>query len=461
MNLDHIAEPLRALAVPVSSLNLDPANVRRHSARNLSAIEASLKRWGQRLPIVVQREGMIVRAGNGRLEVARRMGWEYIAAVVVDGAHAEETAFAIADNRTAELADWDDDALRAMVAALPKDAAAAAWGSDEDIRELMAGGRPDLKPDAPQAVLKDVVTQPGDLWLLPSARPGLTHRLLCGSSVRGDDVNRVMNGEKAALCSTDPPYLVEYTGERVGNSGKDWSEVYNEVEIKDAAAFFTDLFTQVLRVIAPHAALYCWHAHRRIGEIQAIWRKLGILDHQQIVWVKPTSVFGSCMYHFQHEPCIVGWVQGSKPRHDGKHDTTSVWVVDIKGQQTALSESGDVWAVDWQGKSRIIGNEHPTEKPVEIFARPIRKHTLPGEVVFEPFSGSGSQLVAAEQEGRRCYAIELEPRFVDVAVRRWQAMTGRDAVRESDGVKFSAVQPVSAGGRITPAQPSGPAPPSP
>lgn len=303
----------------------------------------------------------------------------------------------------------------------------------------MAGGKPALKPDTPMAVMKDPVTRAGDLWILPSARPGLVHRLLCGSSVRGDDVNRVMNGEKAALVSTDPPYLVEYTGERVGNSGKDWSEVYNEIEIKDAGAFFLDLFTQVVRVIAPHAAIYCWHAHRRIGEIQAIWRKLGILDHQQIVWIKPSSVFGSCMYHFQHEPCLVGWIQGSKPRHDGRHDQTSVWVIEFKGEKLQTSETADVWHLDWQGKSRVIGNEHPTEKPVEIFARPMRKHTLPGDVCFEPFSGSGSQLVAGEQEGRRVYAIELEPVFVDVAVRRWQAITGQSAVRESDGAKFDAV----------------------
>lgn len=127
-NLSHIAEPLRPLAVPVSTLNIDPANVRRHDARNLAAIEASLRRWGQRLPIVVQREGMVVRAGNGRLEVARRIGWEYIAVVMVDSADAEEVAFAIADNRSAELASWDDDALRELIKSLPKEAALAAWG---------------------------------------------------------------------------------------------------------------------------------------------------------------------------------------------------------------------------------------------------------------------------------------------------------------------------------------------
>ena len=198
-----------------------------------------------------------------------------------------------------------------------------------------------------------------------------------------------MAGEMANLVATDPPYLVDYSGERPNDSGKDWSATYKEVDITDAEGFFRSTFTNILSVLAPNAAIYCWHAHKRSGLIQRIWEELGIVDHQQIVWIKPASVFGRVYWHFRHEPCMMGWRQGDKPAHDGNHQHDSVW------------------AVDWEGKSRIVGNEHPTQKPVEIFARPIRKHTKRGDICFEPFAGSGSQIIAAEMSQRRCFALHL------------------------------------------------------
>jgi DNA modification methylase len=214
---------------------------------------------------------------------------------------------------------------------------------------------------------------------------------------------------------------VDYTGERPKDSGKDWTSTYKEVEITDADRFFRGVFTNILRVLAPHAAIYCWHAHKRQRLIAQVWEELGILDHQQIVWVKPTPVFGRVYWHFRHEPCMMGWRKGSQPAHDDDHSCNSVW------------------EVDWEGKGRIIGNEHPTQKPLELFARPMRKHTRKGDLVYEPFSGSGSQLVAAEQLGRRCNGMELEPVFVDVAIRRWQKASGQEAVLDGDGRSWADV----------------------
>ena len=191
------------------------------------------------------------------------------------------------------------------------------------------------------------------------------HLLLCADSTKPEDVARLMGKQKAVLCATDPPYLVDYTGDRPDDSGKDWSATYREIDIKDAYAFFSAVFKNVLEAIAPHAAIYCWHAHKRCGEIQKVWAELGILDHQQIVWIKPTAVFGRVFWHFRHEPCMMGWRKGSIPEHDGNQEMNSVW------------------EIDWEGKARIVGNNHPTQKPVEIFARPIRKHTQCGDVVYE------------------------------------------------------------------------------
>jgi DNA modification methylase len=138
---------------------------------------------------------------------------------------------------------------------------------------------------------------------------------------------------------------------------------------------------------------------------------VGVLNHQQIVWVKPCALHGFSFWPYRHEPCLMGWRKGHKPDHDG--DNTH-----------ALTT---VWEIDWEGKARIIGNEHPTQKPVALFERPIQKHTRPGAICYEPFCGSGSQLIAAERLERKCYALEIEPRFCDVAVRRWEAFTGRKA----------------------------------
>ncbi|MGE3703709.1 MAG: site-specific DNA-methyltransferase [Vicinamibacterales bacterium] len=270
-----------------------------------------------------------------------------------------------------------------------------------------------------------MVARLGDLWELGD------HRLLCGDATSAADVDRVMAGDRARLVATDPPYLVNYTGERRAkgrSAGKDWSHLYREISGDQAGPFFRAVFDQVVRVLDDRGAVYCWHAHRRVGLLQQIWTDVGLLDHQLLVWVKPTRVFGRCMYHHQHELCLFGWRKGSKPRHDGRGDLTSVWTV--AGVDVEASPASDVWCADWEGKRRVVGNEHPTQKPVELFARPMRKHTLAGEICFEPFSGSGSQLVAAEQLGRRCRAIEIQPAFVDVAIRRWQTVTGKPATLE-------------------------------
>jgi DNA modification methylase len=409
IDLSYIVEPLRTLAVPLDTLALDPKNARKHGEANLEAIGASLGRFGQRLPIVVQRQGMVVRAGNGRVVAARKLGWTHMAAVVVDESDIEAATYALADNRTGDLAEWDDSVLVTLLESLPQDMRAFTGFDAEAMGELLDAVRPRVTEDDGVDVAPVAVAAIGDLWQLGS------HRLLCGDSTKLEDVRRVLDGRQPALCATDPPYLVDYTGERPNDSGKDWSGSYKEIEITDAGSFFRSLFSNIKAVVAPNSAIYCWHAHKRQRLIAEVWEELGILDHQQIVWVKPTPVFGRVFWHFRHEPCMMGWVQGSMPEHDSDHEFNSVW------------------EIDWEGKSRIVGNEHPTQKPVEIFARPIRKHTKMGDTVFEPFSGSGSQLIAAEQTQRRCCAIEISPVFVDAGIRRWEKLTGKQAVHAETG----------------------------
>jgi len=435
------AEALRSHLLPLADLSCDPANLRLHGPRSIEAIAASLRRFGQQRPICVDAAGVSV-AGAGVLEAARSIGWTHVAATRSPLAGADRVGYAIADNRTAELSEWDTEALGRVAGVLPGEILADAGFTREDLAELGALDPEALDDSNAPAPAAEAVSRRGDLWHLGD------HRLLCGDSTDAGDVARVMDGEKAALVATDPPYLVDYTGERPAKkgdcgTGKDWSELYREIDVKDAGAFFRGLFARVLEVLAPHAPIYCWHAHRRCGLIQTVWEELGILDHQQIMWVKPASVLGRCFWHFQHEPCMMGWRQGSKPEHNGVHIAGSVWAVPWvrpAPEDLAAGESADVWFEDWEGKARIVGNEHPTQKPLELFARPMRKHTREGDVVFEPFSGSGSQLIAAERLRRRCRAVELQPVFVDVAIRRWQTQTGASARLGAGGPTWDQVR---------------------
>jgi len=404
--------------VSISRLFCSPTNPRRNDEA-VPHVAASLRRFGWQQPIVARRTGEVV-AGNTRLKAAQSLGMAEVPVWWFEGDDLAATAFSIADNRTHEFAQWDNAELAQLLEALrAEDALDGVGFSEDDLDALVQQLREqeevdkdllDKGAEEPPAV---AVAKLGDLWCLGE------HRVLCGDSTSLKDVHYVMAGDKAALVATDPPYLVDYTGERPNDSGKDWTATYREIDIEDADGFFRAVFTNVLDVLGSHAAIYCWHAHKRCGDIQRIWRDLGILDHQQIIWVKPTPVFGRVYWHFRHEPCVMGWKQGDKPEHDGVHDHDSVW------------------ECDWDGVARSVDQGHPTSKPVELFVRPIKKHTKPGDIVFEPFSGSGSQLIAAERTGRRCRAIEISPPFVDVAIKRWQKATGQEATL--DGRTFAEV----------------------
>jgi len=271
---------------------------------------------------------------------------------------------------------------------------------------------------------KKAKTRQGDLWLLGR------HRLLCGDSTKDEDVKRLMNGKKADLFATDPPYCVDYTGANRPSKKKsrDWSDTYHEVDIPDAKEFMRNFYSVGLKFIKKNTALYLWHASSRRYIIEEVCNELGLLIHQQIIWVKPCAVLTFSFYMWQHEPCLLMWVKGKKPAYEPKDKSIgTVWYVGYlkQGDPTTAEYYTDVWELDWGGKKRNPGIEHPTVKPVEIFAIPMRVHTQLGDICYEPFCGSGSQIIAAEKLDRRCFAMELEPVFCDVTVKRWQEWTGR------------------------------------
>lgn len=412
--MSKIQSRLKVVPMKVATLRNAPWNdeTRTISPEAKQGLTTGIERWGLVQPIVVNvRSGCMV-GGHRRADVLRAAGVEETDVVIVDLSEAEEKALGVALNNPFIAGEFTPD-VHALIEEIRKELPeiVEVMRLDEltaliPVPELpQAAADPDDVPETPVKAFSRL----GDLWLLGD------HRLLCGDSTKAEDVARLMNGQQARLVATDPPYLVDYTGERPNDSGKDWTGTYHEIDIQDAGKFFKDLFTRVLEVLAPHAAIYCWHAHKRQAEIDSIWKELGIHNHQQIFWAKPTACFGHVFWPYKHEPCLMGWRQGSMPAHDGDHSFSSVW------------------EVDWEGKKRIVGNEHPTQKPVELFARPMRKHTKPGDTCFEPFSGSGSQLAAGEILKRKVYAIEIEPVFVDLGVVRWMRLSGKTPRLERDG----------------------------
>jgi len=407
--------------VPIGRLHGNPANPRINDAA-VGPVAASLRRFGWRQPIVARPSGEVI-AGNTRLKAALELEMTEVPVVWFDGPDIEAVAYAIADNRTHEFSEWDEPALAKLLEELrAEDSLDGVGYTDADIEELLAeladdeDGAGDVDDPGPDEPPETPVSRPGDLWVLGD------HRILCGDSTSPADVERLMAGETAALLSTDPPYCVDYTGaDRPQGSGKDWSSKYREVEIKDLGEFLRAVLAAVLPRTRDNAAVYVWHAHLQYPVIDAVFQEFDLLRHQPIIWKKPSSTFTYAYYRWAHEPCLFGWRRGHKPPHYLENGMTSVW------------------EVDWEGKQRVVGNEHPTQKPLRLFEIPMEQHTRRGEVVLEPFSGSGSQLIAAERLRRRCRALEISPAFVDVAVRRWEQATGRQAVLDGDGGTFAEV----------------------
>jgi len=330
--LDQPASSPPVETVPISRLFCSPSNPRRNDAA-VPHVAVSIRRFGWQQPIVARRSGEVI-AGNTHLKAAQELGMTEVPVWWFEGTDLDAVAYNLADNRSHEFAQWNEAELVALLEQLKKEDSLDGVGySTDDIDALVQQLRDqeqidkDLSDDGPDEPPAIAVAKTGDLWCLGD------HRLLCGDSTSLKDVLRVMDGEKAALVATDPPYLVDYIGERPNDSGKDWTATYREIDIKDADGFFRAVFTNVLEVLGSHAAIYCWHAHKRCGDIQRIWRDLGILDHQQIIWVNPTPVFGRVYWHFRHEPCVMDGSKATSP------STTACTSTRASGRSTAQGMS--------------------------------------------------------------------------------------------------------------------------
>lgn len=402
--------------VPRDQLFCSPANPRVND-QAVPHVAASLRRFGWRQPIVAKRSGEVI-AGNTRLKAAGELGMDHVPVVWFEGNDIEATAYAIADNRTGEFAEWDQAGLASLLAELREEDALMGVGFDEaEIDDLLAelgqSERADVEDPGAQEPPDTPVTKEGNLWLLGE------HRLLCGDSTRREDLERLMDGQRAALLATDPPYFVGYQGadQKAGKAPRDEDHWDTFEGAEHAVDFYRSFLTAALSHCVEAVPVYHWHAHKRQALVEKAWEAAGLKLHQQIIWAKPRGVFTRSHFMWQHEPCFYGWPVGKMPdkRRRPSPGLTTVWEIDGATEESTA---------------------HPTQKPLRIFEIPLEQHTKVGEVVLEPFLGSGSQLMAAEHLGRRCFAMERSPGYVDAAIRRWQLGTGQVARHAETGEAF-------------------------
>ena len=390
--------------MPVERLVPYARNPRRNDGA-VDAVAACIREFGFRVPVVVD-EQLTVLAGHTRLKAARKLGLAQVPVHIAAGlSEAQKKAFRIADNRVGEIAEWDNDMLALELEDLRMadfDLGTLAFDEGE-VERIMAEASattegltdPDDAPE-PQA---EAITKPGDVWLLGR------HRLVCGDCTVRADVDKALNGVRPHLMVTDPPYGVEYDPTRTSDNKLKAGRVLNDdrADWREAWALF------------PGDVAYVWHAGLRAREVVESLEACDFALRAQIIWAKDRMTLGRGHYHFQHEPCWYAVRKAGTGHWGGGRDKTTVW--NIK----ALEDGG---------------HGHGTQKPVECMKRPIENNSSPGQAVYEPFSGSGTTIIAAEMTGRACHAIELSPQYVDVAVRRWQQFTGQKAMLEATGEAF-------------------------
>ena len=365
-------------------------NPRRNDAA-VVAVEESIKQCGYCAPIVVD-ENMVILAGHTRYKALRHMGWEECQVVVRDGMTEEQKRkYRLLDNKTSEFAEWDMELLAGELDGLDFN------GFDFGFDDLTVGDDADAQDDDFDPVPPDEPkSKRGDIYQLGR------HRLMCGDSTSIEDVETLAGGAKMDMLLTDPPYGVNYVGKT-----KDALKIENDAQTNDELlAFLVEAYSAADAIMKPGAVFYIWHADSKAGVFRSACANIGWEVRQVLIWVKNSMVLGRQDYQWKHEPCLYGWKEGAG----------HLWASDRK--QTTILE------FDRPTRNK----EHPTMKPIPLFDYQIKNNTKGGDAVLDLFGGSGTTIMACEQNGRVGYVMEYDPRYVDVIIKRWEEFTGKKAV---------------------------------
>ena len=390
---------------PIGRLKPYERNPRKND-KAVDRMRASIREFGFAIPVLARSTGEVID-GHLRLKAAVAEKMVELPVILCDGwTDAQVKAFRLMVNRSVTWADWDLGALAlefGELKALEFDLSLTGFDSREiDAFTLTQNDDEDQAPPAPETP----VSQPGDLWLCGP------HRVLCGSATNAEDVARLLGQRKPSLMVTDPPYGVAYDPEWRKLAGLNNSDRMGKVSNDDRADW------REAWALFPGDVAYVWHGALHASTVAASLEACNFQIRSQVIWAKPALVIGRGHYHWQHEPC---WYAVRSSGHwNGDRKQSTLWSIENRKQDAQTI--------------------HSTQKPVECMRRPILNHTKPGEVVYDPFLGSGTTLAAAELTERACCGLELDPKYVDVVVLRWQALSGQQARLEGDGRAFSEMK---------------------
>lgn len=409
-------------------------NARTHSETQVAQLAAAITEFGFTNPVLID-ENRVLIAGHGRLLASNKLGLKRIPTITLSGlTDAQRKALVIADNKLGLNAGWDLGLLRSELFDLQQlgfDMSLTGFDKIE-MADIFATKTGRTGPDDAPPLEKVVVSKPGDVWLLGG------HRIVCGDSCDRSIVALALGEDKPNLMVTDPPYGVSYdpswrgdaTGQKVRAKGKVLND--DRADWREAWALF------------PGDVAYVWHAAKYTATVLLSLQAAGFEDRAQIIWAKDRFALSRGHYHWRHEPCWYMVRKGATANWQGGRKQDTVWRIDgvtpaqakvigAQLKQDGLEQS--VWEIPMTVDDGSTG--HGTQKPVECMRRGILNNSKAGEFVYEPFLGSGTTLIAAEMTGRKCLAIELSPAYVDVAVRRWQAFTGKTAMLQGAEVSFT------------------------
>lgn len=426
-----------ALKIVEKSINsLKPyANNPRHNDNAVAAVAESIKEFGFKVPIVIDSAGVIV-AGHTRHKAAEKLGLKKVPCIIADDLTPEQVkAFRLADNKVGELATWDSELEFLELSELDKigfNMELFGFPPIEERGEIVEDEPPEPEQDRPPT------TTSGDIWKLGR------HRLICGDSTDTATIERLTEGIPVDMILTDPPYNVDYGAKnemlnRADKGNRNARAIEND-KMNDRAfnAFLADVYTNIYNVTKDGGAIYICHADMESVNFITAFKAAGFHLAERLIWNKNIFVIGRNDYHWKHEPILYGWKPGAAHYFtDSRAETT---VVEDKPDINKMSKSelkAYIKQLQEQGPPATVINadkparnaEHPTMKPVRLMAYFIRNSSRPGETVLDVFGGSGSTLIAAEQTGRRCLACELDPRYCDVIIKRWENLTGEKAVK--------------------------------
>lgn len=406
-------------------------NARTHSPEQVAQIARSIQEFGFMNPVIVDDEGGVI-AGHGRILAAQSLGMTEVPCVEANWlTEDQKKAYVLADNQIATNSGWDLSLLRVEIADLTESGfdIPILGFTDDFLKELAAEPTLGLvDPDECGPLPAIARTKEGDVWVLGK------HRIMCGDATSADSVAKLLDGAKPHIMVTDPPYGVDYDPEWRKRAGLQEGGSYGVVA-NDTRADWSDAWR-----LFPGNVAYVWHGALHSTTVIESLASAGFLMKSSIVWVKNRPAIGRGHYHWKHEPCIE--VQRASPQEGDDAEFAAYATKGGSARWVGGRAQTTVWEIavcTQHSKGEDAKVSHSTQKPVECMKRPLRNNSTPGDAVYEPFSGSGTTIIACEELGRVCYAMELMPEYVDMAVERWQRFTGKEAIHE-DGRRFNDVK---------------------